>query len=59
MYFFTEGLNGKDNLEKARCDTIVDFLKETRVELKPVMPMYLKETDEAKIVSADLHKFSF
>ena len=45
------GLAGKDNLEKARCDVIVDSFKDIRVECKPVTPIYMTETDEAKIVS--------
>jgi len=43
------GLHGKNNLDRARCDGIVDVLKEIRVEMRPVTPYFLKETDEAKI----------
>lgn len=47
---FCVGLNGKDNMEKARCDVIVDALKEVRTEMRPVTPYYMKETDPEKIV---------
>ena len=50
------GLHGKNNLDRARCDGIVDVLKEIRVEMRPVTPYFLKETDEAKIVCS--HDFS-
>ena len=44
------GLYGKDNMEKAKCDIVVEVLREVRYSLTSINPFNLKETDEAKIV---------
>jgi len=42
------GLNGKNNLEKAWCDIVVDILVEIRKELWPFTTFGRKEKDDAK-----------
>ena len=54
---FVSGLNGKNNLEKAWCDVVVDILVEIRKELWPFTTFGRKEKDDAKFVSLEIHNF--
>ena len=45
------GLTGRNNKDMARCDFVVEILKELRTEMMQAAPYFLLETDEAKIVS--------
>jgi len=52
------GLYGKDNMEKAKCDIVVEVLREVRYSLTSINPFNLKETDEAKIAQMKADAFS-
>ena len=55
LFTFVVGLNGKNNLEKAWCDIVVDILIEIRKECWPFTSFGRKEKDDAKFVSFDIH----
>ena len=55
MLLFLQGLSGKNNLEKAWCDIVVDMIMEIAQLAKEFAPSYRTEKDDAKFVSFEIH----
>ena len=55
MFLVLLGLCGKNNLEKAWCDIVVDIIMEIAKLAKEFAPFYRTEKDDEKFVSFEIH----